>query len=178
LMAKMLPLLLLYLLVPSQMCLAQGSELRKVDIVAIKRMHLRGTDAEFLANVVVIIKNDGDINLKLRNMKFDVSFGQEGNSVPFGKANVEEIIIPKGTEGNPGKVELNLNVKVGPKNDSTVNRLVSLFNMMANPETAPSMLLSGTAEVGTETERGWIYQSNVKAELKFKPSLQREVLFN
>jgi hypothetical protein len=55
--------------------------------------------------------------------------------------------------------------------------MIKLFNILGDPSVVPEMFLEARGEVGVRVKRGWLYQENVGAELTFKPSIQREVLF-
>jgi hypothetical protein len=154
------------------------ADLSKLDIVAIKSINITSSGTNYMAEIVALVSNKGDQNLKLKDVNFNVKFQGQDNVLDFGNAKVDELVVPKASDPqNPTTVDLKLKVKVGPKTESTVSRLVDMFNMVGNPAISPVMLLDGTAEVGREVEKGWIYQSGIRAELKFHPSVQRQVLF-
>ncbi len=160
------------------LALAQGADVGKLDIQAIKSLQVRVEDRNYVSDAVVIISNGGDKAIRLRNFNFDVQFKGDSATVPFGKAPMKEAVdVPKAVDGKASTVTAKIVSVVGPTNDETVGRLIQLFNFVGNPECKLVLVLNGEGEVGIQLEnRGWAYQT-VKLELEFTPTIQREVLF-
>ena len=158
---------------------AATPDLSKIDIAAINSMKLRTDGMAFFMDVDLLLKNDGDKDIKLKDINFEVKFKGKDGVVNFGTAPVDELIIPGKAVGapNPGTLTTTLQVKIGPKGEKTLERMVKLFNIVADPASPLIMLLEGAGEVGLKVEKGWIYQKGIKADLEFSPTIQREVLF-
>jgi len=162
-----------------QHSMAQGPNLAALDIVAIKSIQLRSDDSGFYSEVKVLFKNDSDKAIKFKNANFDITFKDKGETIPFGNSPLKELVVPpKSGEGTVGgQTEAVLDIKIGPKDDKTVMLLIKLFNIIGNPSNSLIMILEGTGEVGHKIEKGWIYQTGMRAELEFVPTIQREILF-
>ena len=162
-----------------QPSMAQGPDLAALDIVAIKSIQLRSDESGFYSEVKVLFKNDSDKAIKFKNANFDITFKDKGETILFGNSPLKELIVPpKSGEGTvEGQTEVVLNIKIGPKDDKTVGLLIKLFNIIGNPSNSLVMILDGTSEVGHKIDKGWIYQTGMRAELEFIPTIQREILF-
>ncbi len=162
-----------------QVSLAQGPDLAALDIGAIKSLQVSEDDSGYYSNVEVLIQNKGNKPLKLKNTNFEVKFREDQKVLPLGIAEIDELIVPPSTEetSSSGEIAVELNVKIGPKDNKTVERLLHLFNIVGNPSNSLIMVLEGTGEFGTKVENGWIYHTGMKAELEFVPTIQREILF-
>ena len=158
---------------------SQGPDLAALDIAAIKSIQLNSDDSNFYSQIVVILENSSDKDIKFKNANFSIVFKDQGQTIPFGNSPVGELIIPaKGGEGSAGgQAEFSLTLTIGPEDDNTVGTLLKLFNIVGNPSHSLLMVMEGTGEVGHKVEKGWIYQTGIRAELEFTPSIQREILF-
>ena len=167
------------LLLGIQLVMAQGPDLSALDIYAIKQVQIREYNKRFYSQVKIIFENDSDKAIKLKNADFKVSFRDGGVNIPFGKAPLEELVIPPkaGLGSDPGQVEATLEVMIGPKNNNTVGTIIQLFNIVGNPLSSVVMVLDGIGEVGHKVDKGWVYQTGMRAELEFVPTIQREILF-
>ena len=177
--------IMIFLCLGIQTPMAQASDLGALDIAAIKSIQINSDSSDYFMDVVVILENSGDKDLKLRNINFDVKFKEKNQTnvlKPITKAPLTELIIP-GKTGNSevSQVEAKLHVRLGPKNEETVQTLLQLFNIVGNPSNTIVMILEGVGEVGSkvqhDTKKGWIYQTGLKAELEFMPKIQKEILF-
>lgn len=162
-----------------QVSLAQGPDLAALDIGAIKSLQVNEEESGYYSNVEVLIQNKGDKPLKLKNTNFEVKFRENKEVLPLGIARIDELIVPPNTgdASGVGEIAVQLNVKIGPKDNKTMGRLIHLFNIVGNPSNSLIMILEGTGEFGAKVENGWIYQTGMKAELEFVPTIQREILF-
>ena len=159
--------------------LAQTSVFDALDVQAIKSIRLGAVDSDYTAEILVLFVNEGENPIKLKDLDFNVRFKDGETVISLGKAPLAEIVIPgRGEDGHPGIVEAKLNMTIGPKNEETFGLMIRLFNIVGNPENTLAMMLDGTGEVGTKTKRGWVYQTGLRAELEFRPTIQREVLFD
>ncbi|WP_069472123.1 hypothetical protein [Candidatus Marithrix sp. Canyon 246] len=151
----------------------------KIDINAIKSISLKKTDDAFKANLIVKFSTTAKMELKFRNTNFKITFKDDNDkSIYFGSTKSELFILPPSKNGNLTFKEQKLEVYIGKNDTKTMDRLIDLFNVIANPETDFEMIISGTTEVGTKAKRGWIYQGQVEIEnFTFYPTIQREVLF-
>lgn len=156
---------------------AQMDKIANLDIKAIQKLQFEEKDKDLIAKNVVVFANGGDSEVKLRNATFKVSLKSGGKTIPMGEGPIEELVFPAGTEEGPAELTKEMVLKVGPKNEETIQRLISLFNVIGDPASKFTMVLEGTSEVGFKAERGWIYQKGITVELEFQPSIQREVLF-
>jgi hypothetical protein len=153
---------------------AQGAELQKLDIKAVKSLQVFQDREGFKTRVVLVISNDNASQVRLRNTKFRVQLRNEldmGDPIHLGVARKAEIVLDQ------ARNLVTLDVEVGPKNDDSIGRLIQMFNLIGNPENRIGMLLDGEGEAGVKGDRGWIDQTGLKANLQFKPQVQREVLF-
>jgi hypothetical protein len=151
----------------------------KLDIKAIKSISIKKTDDALKANLIVKFSTTAKMELKFRNTNFKIVFKDDNDqSIYFGSTKSELFILPPSKNGNLTFKEQKLEVYIGKNDTETMNRLIDLFNIIANPETDFQMIISGTTEVGTKVKRGWIYQGQVEIEnFTFYPTIQREVLF-
>mgnify|MGYP000995745499 CR=1 FL=1 len=161
---------------------AQQEAVNALDVKAIKSMQLQEKSGKYIAEVGVIFVNKSDKESKMRKATFDVAFKSGDVSIPFGKANLDELVLPAGEKAEDGTVtsaekEVTLTVTVGPKDSETFSRLVGLFNIIGNPESELTMQLNGQGELGMKVDKGWVYQQNMAVELEFVPTIAREVLF-
>lgn len=158
---------------------AQSAQVEKVDIRAIKSIQIVPESNAFTAVVVIHISNDNDVAVQFRRPQFKVFLREDmtaGKTVEIGTAS-PEVIELKSTKNNAPMNEITLKVHMGPQNARTQERFINILNIVGNPANPVGMLMEGTGEVGAEERRGWVYQSGVKASLRFKPNVQREVLF-
>lgn len=151
----------------------------KLDIKAIKSINLKQTDKEFRADVVVQFSTSAKAAIKFRKADFVITFEDDkGTEVYLGTTQSEELFFPASEDGTEKLKEEMLDVYVGKNDLNTITRLISLFNLIGNPEVEFTMILSGTTEVGTKARRGWLYQGRIEIEdFTFHPTIQREVLF-
>jgi hypothetical protein len=151
----------------------------QLDIKAIKSISIKKTDDAFKANLIVKFSTSSKMELKFRNTNFKITFKDDNDqSIYFGSTKSELFILPASKNGNLTFKEQKLEVYIGKNDTKTMDRLINIFNIIANPETDFEMIISGTSEVGTKAKRGWIYQGQVEIEnFTFYPTIQREVLF-
>jgi len=160
--------------------LAQIEISEKIDIRSINKMEMYKSRGQFRIKVTVTLTNGNDRNVKFRDIYFKLRFRSGEEDLYLGRSDmVSEMIIPYARgAGEPGELEQTLDVEVGPITWSTVDRLMDIFNLLSDPGNRTfSLYMEGDGEVGMERkDSGWIYQ-DYKAELIFKPDIQREVLF-
>lgn len=151
----------------------------KVDIKAIKSISLIKNKDNFRADVVVQLSSWAKVALKFKAADFVITFKDEkGQDIFLGTTQPKEIIFPQSEEGFETLTDQKLEVFVGKNNIDTINRLIHLFNLIGNPNSEFTMVLSGTTEIGMKAKRGWIYQERIELEnFTFHPTIQREVLF-
>jgi len=151
----------------------------QIDIKAIKSINLNQTEQEFRADVVVQFSTLAKAAIKFRQADFIILFKDDkGKDIYLGTTHADEILFPGSQNGTEKLIEIQLDVYVGKNNLKTVTRLIELFNLIGNPDSEFTMMLSGTTEVGTKAKRGWIYQGRIEIEeFAFNPTIQREVLF-
>jgi hypothetical protein len=151
----------------------------QLDIKAIKSISIKKTDDAFKANLVVKFSTVAKAELKFRNTNFKITFKDDNDkSIYFGSTKSELFILPPSLDGNLTFKEEQLEIYIGKNDTATMDRLIDLFNLIANPESEFQMIVSGTTEVGTKVKRGWVYQGQVEIEnFTFYPTIQREVLF-
>ncbi|MCK5718968.1 MAG: hypothetical protein KAH84_03340 [Thiomargarita sp.] len=151
----------------------------KIDIRAIKSIKIKQTDQEFRAEVIVQFSTSAKTELKFKNANFELVF-KDGNhqKIYLGNTKPPEITFPASPNGDEKFTEELLDVYVGKNELPTIARLIQLFNLIGNPDSAFEMILSGTTEIGIRAKRGWIYQGEIEIEdFVFYPTIQREVLF-
>lgn len=151
----------------------------KLDIKAIKSINLKQTEQEFRADVVVQFSTLAKAAIKFRQADFIIIFKDDkGKEIYLGTTHSDEILFPGIKNSTEKLIEIKLDVYVGKNNLKTLTRLIEMFNLIGNPDSEFTMILSGTTEVGTKAKRGWIYQGRIEIEeFAFNPTIQREVLF-
>jgi hypothetical protein len=157
-------------------------QIGKLDIKTIKKMEFSEKGKDLVAKNVLVFANAGASEVKLRNAEFKVSLKSAGKVIPMGVSRIDELVFPAAAKGQdgalaPSELVKEMEIKVGPKDDETVAKLIAMFNVIGDPATTFTLMLEGTSEVGTKSEKGWIYQKGITVELEFQPSIQREVLF-
>ena len=189
-------LLLLALSAFSGSVFAQASLAAKLDIKSIKSIQFVERGSRIYADTIMIVTNSAENELKLRKINFAVLLGSGDLQIPIGVAETskifqlvkdeegkiirkpDEILFGVGSTQKPTEVVLELQIKVGPTNLETMQRLIGMFNVVGNPMANFSMLLNGKGEVGVKAKKGWIYQSGISVEWVFTPKVQKEVLFD
>ncbi len=151
----------------------------KIDIKAIKSINLNQTDEEFRAVVIVQFSTAAEVALKFRKANFVITFkNDKGTEIYLGTTQPETIFFPACENGTEKLIEEELDVYVGKNDLDTISRLISMFNLIGNPNSGFAMILSGTTEIGSKARRGWLYQGRIEIEdFTFHPTIQREVLF-
>jgi len=151
----------------------------KLDIKAIKSIHLKQTETEFRAQVVVQFSTLAPTAIKFRDANFVITFKDDQEQIiHLGTTQSAELLFPASEDGHEQLKDERLDVVVGQNDIKTVQRLIHLFNLIGNPNAEFSMILSGTTEVGVQAKQGWFYQGRIEIEgFTFHPTIQREVLF-
>jgi len=170
-------LLLLALSAFSGSVFAQANLVAKLDVKSIKSIQFKQRGNTIYADTVIIVTSSADTEFKLRKTDFNVQMQSRDHQIPMGTAKTGEILFEAGSVQKPSQVALELQVKVGPRNLETMQRLIGMFNVIGNPKANFSMLLDGESEVGVKAKKGWIYQKGISVELVFSPKVQKEVLF-
>jgi hypothetical protein len=153
----------------------------KLDIKAIKSIHLRQTTDAFRADVVVQFSTTAKTAIRFQEADFSIIFKDSAEQeIPLGTTQVAELIFPASEEGDEKLQDEKLDVLVGQNNVETISRLIKLFNLIGDPDADFSMILSGSAKVGMQAKRGgWMSPAgkmNIE-DFVFHPTIQREVLF-
>jgi hypothetical protein len=162
--------------------IAQQALVEKVDIKAIKSIEVTRDSAGFRARVVVLISNENETRVRFRKTAFEVYMNAEKRSestLLLGTAKAEFVL-----ESTP-KSPLNIvpfdidmgSMETPARAQETLTRFVKLVNLIGEPTNQINMHFEGSGEVGVEERRGWIDQVHLKASLRFRPQVQREVLF-
>ena len=188
-------LLLLALSAFSGSVFAQANLAAKLDVKSIKSIQFAVRGNTLYADTIMIVTNSAENELKLRKINFTVQMKSGDLQIPMGTAETskifqlvedkegkiirkpDEILFGVGSTQKPTEVVLELQIKVGPTNLETMQRLIGMFNVIGNPMANFSMLLNGEGEVGVKAKKGWIYQSGISVEWVFTPKVQKEVLF-
>jgi len=189
-------LLLLALSAFSGSVFAQANLAAKLDVKSIKSIQFAVRGNTLYADTIMIVTNSAENELKLRKINFTVQMKSGDLQIPMGTAETskifqlvkdeegkiirkpDEILFGVGSTQKPTEVVLELQIKVGPTNLETMQRLIGMFNVVGNPMANFSMLLNGKGEVGVKAKKGWIYQSGISVEWVFTPKVQKEVLFD
>jgi len=166
---------------------ADVDKLGKVSLAAVNWLQVITTNDLYVAHVEITFQNHNTNALKLRHGNFQTRIGPESKPVEAGQASLPELEIPgakigKGRAAPPitaGTVAKRIEVILGPKNDQTVEKIVRLLNVIGDTTRDVVMGLKGTTEVGIQVADGWVFKQGdaYEVELKFKPSIKREVLF-
>ncbi|MGB3975371.1 MAG: hypothetical protein WBM02_00930 [bacterium] len=178
----------LLLITISVLCMIAGStafaqieQLSKLDIKAIQKMQFIETGTSVMMKNVFVFVNKGLTDVKLRNAEFEVSLKTDDKEFYIGKGKFDELVFQAAEQKEdsivPYEFKPELEIKIGPKNDETTQKLMTLFNIIGNPDVSFTLLLKGTSEVGLKGEKGWLYQTGFAVEFEFKPKYQRTVLF-
>lgn len=158
---------------------AQMNEIAQMNIKAIKKMNFVDGGKNINLTNTIVFANAATTEIKLRNPEFKISLKSDVGSILIGTGTVPEILFPAATAEQPeAEVTQEITVTVGPKDEDTIMRLITLFNALGDPEAEFTLLLEGTTEVGVKNDKGWVYQKGISVEFEFEPSIQREVLFN
>lgn len=173
---------------------------------ATKSLRIFSENGDYGCNAVLRLSNAGDRGLRLRAGTFRLTLeaekpvdgkeaeeapsvvtGEDGKRysrphVPVGVGIADDIVLWGANDPEKPTVrEAELTFHIGPKQDETVERLIGIFNIIADPDYQLTMRMNGTAQLWAETRTangsgGWAYVRDVKVELYFKPALQRELL--
>ncbi len=172
---------------------AQREALNSLNFRAVKKVTISKKTDGFWADVLVELENKSDLKFRLRDFTYDLFFQYEprkpegesqsksadmdGDKLKFGRAEVKMVKIPQASAGTPSVTLMELKVFIGENNDETVKKILGFMSLVGNPgEIVLYAILHGTGEIGTELDKGWVYQGNMKLELELRPRIQREVL--
>jgi len=160
---------------------AQMAQMDKLDIKAVKKMEFVEKGSDLFAKNTLLFSNSGDAEVKLRNGEFKVSLKSGDKIIPMGVSKIAEMVFPAATKDGdtvrPAELSMEMEMKVGPRNEETTQKLIAMFNVIGDPGSQFTLVLEGTSEVGAKTGKGWVYQKGITVEFEFQPSIQREVLF-
>ncbi len=170
-------------LLSGQSTFAQQDELAKLDMYAIKSIRVEKKD-HVMATVTVVFKNQSGHKLRLRNGDLKVIIDEKKQdqkkktSLILGDAKIEDFTIDSAKDPeNPCVKELDVNVDMGPTNDEkTFQRLIDLVNLMCDPSREITLTLKGKTTVGVAHPRGWVDKHSYSFDLKWTPTIQREIL--
>lgn len=178
----------------------QIAELRNLDLKAVKQISFGRSDTGYTAVMAIIYSYQGKNDLRLRDCSFEISIldtpgeGKPPIRISFGTTKdfltmevteegprlvPSESAILSAPSGNGQVTEgtIYLPVKVGPSETETIDRLLQIMNVFANPKATFEVELKGGGEAALRAGRGWITQQGVGVEFLFSPTIQREVLF-
>lgn len=169
----------------TQGAFAQMENLTKLDIKEIQKIQFVENGANLDANTTLKFTNASDQEVVIKNAKFNVGLKVAGQPLAMGIANVAELSIP-GTKtdstdpNNPivttGETVQMMAVRVGPKDDATIQRLLAIFNVFGDPSAQYTMTLVGDCDVGFRTANGLIMQKGISVEFEFAPTYKPSVL--
>jgi len=150
----------------------------KLSIQKIIKMKIERTeDGIYNLKVLVCLSNKGKNTVRIRDAEVGVRLEGGGEKIKVGTTRFPEVELARADpDGVPSTKDVEFTVELGGSSEETVGRMIALFNMICNPKNSPAMLLGGKGVVGIKVERGWVYQDGVSVDLKFVPSIQREVL--
>lgn len=134
----------------------------------------------YLADVKINFYNKGALDLRFRDILFSVNL----QSVKYptfllGQGPIDQIDIPAEKNGQPGVAQYTITIDMGSKSSpATMKRMIKLFNIFGQPEQLDTVNITflGKGSIGGKIESGWVYQTNMLAELEFRPSITRSVL--
>lgn len=180
---------------------ANMETMSKLDLLAIKKVHIGQTNSEYYLEVELTFENRNADPVKLRNGSFaTVLESKEKRQKPeaksdakpksseeelediridIGHAAIDQLEIPgaagEKTAGTAGKL---ISIKLGPSQTSTTDKMVRLWNVLGDPSAPMTLVLTGTAEVGLKLPRGWVFEKDkaYDLELRFAPAVKRTVL--
>ncbi|MEW6348492.1 MAG: hypothetical protein AB1646_05485 [Thermodesulfobacteriota bacterium] len=164
-------------------CFAQQVDLSKLDMVAIKSVRVLKKE-NLVAQVTVVLKSNSEHKLRLKNADLKVIIDDKKNekskkpTLILGDAKIENLEIESAKDPQtPCIKDHEVNVDMGPAADqATQQRLVDLVNLMCDPSREISLTLKGRTTAGVAHPRGWVDKDNYSFELKWLPTIQREIL--
>jgi len=144
-----------------------------VEIRSINKVFMYVTpDKKMRMVITVLMINGSERQVKFRDTKFILRC----------KSSEVNVTLPGAASYNtPGTMLVPVDVEVGPLEGpmamDTISRMASIFNLVGDPFNMTfKMYMEGEGEVGIQTRgESWVYQP-YKAEMVFKPQVQREVL--
>lgn len=176
---------ILFLMLATGVCMAQvdvPKTLGNVDVYGIKKFEIKSTvdehnERDFTLYLAATTTNANPESLKLRNGEFEVIFqGQDGRPLLLGRTKVAEHVMSGKTGNQAGRDEMGMNVRLGPRDQETVQKILEIINIIGNPDAVVRILIRGKAEVGMKLPRGWVYEQGKKFEIElvFTPEKQRD----
>lgn len=170
----------------AQGAFAQMDKLTQIDIKEIQKIQFVEVGQSLDANTTLLFINNNTEEVVLRNAKFNVGLKVGDQPLPMGLANIAELKIPAATSSTAedgstsvtaGTLVQMLPVRVGPKDDATIQRLLAIFNVFGDPSTAYNMTLVGDCDVGfTVPGKGTVIQKGIGVEFKFAPEYKATTL--
>ena len=163
----------------------------QIKMVSINKLQIVANNDEYLANITVTFINNSTNAIKLKDGRFDTSLASTNSQIDAGPAVLSELVIPAarpgagggffghGTAATPGLVEQVISVDLGARNPETMEKIIKLVNLMGDTSADMNMNLKGTTQIGVQINDGWVFRGNdsYTVELKFVPTVKREVLF-
>lgn len=165
------------------------AKIGKMEIVSINKMIIETVGDEYFLHVGLTFQNRNPEAVKLRKGVFQTRalgkrWGQtakeaEVRTLEIGKGVLEELELP-GTANKTAKglTTAEVVIDLGPKTEATVEKMISLWNLVGNAEEQLGLLFVGSAEIGQELANGWVFEQGkkIEVELTFEPKVQRRVL--
>jgi hypothetical protein len=166
-----------------QTTFAEGIDLANLDMVSIKSISIEKKD-RLIALVTLVMKNSSGLKLRLKNADLKVIIEEQKgdqdkkSTVHLGDAKVDSFEIDSAKDPQtPTLKNFPVNVDLGPiTEEKTMQRLIDLTNMVCDPSRQISIVLKGKTVAGVANPRGWVDRENYSFELKWHPSIQREIL--
>jgi hypothetical protein len=169
---------------------ASAAKLAKVRLISINKLQVEAEAGVYTLRLSITFQNNNARALKLRHGSFqtqavaerqlDAQSEREVATLDIGEGVLAELTLP-GTRDRKtkGATTAELTVTLGPKDDATVERMVSLWNLVGNAENQITLVCKGTVELGHELSKGWVFEPGriFEVQLRFEPKVQRRVLF-
>jgi hypothetical protein len=167
-----------------------ASVVGKMEIVSVNKMIIETVDDGYVLRVGLTFQNGNPEAYKLRQGVFTTKaiakHWEQGTEKPevtsleIGQGTLEQLELPGTADKTAkGKTTAEIVVRQGAKDPATTERIIALWNLVGNAENQISLSLVGSAQIGQEVSRGWVFEGNkaYDVELTFVPKLQRKVLF-
>ncbi len=170
----------LFFIFSAAICMAQSDPsktLGNLDLNAIKKLRILTGAKDYTMSLTTSIINKNAETLRLRNGEFEVTFDRQGGGkMLVGHTRVADQVVPGKSGETPGQADMPLSVLVGPLAQPTVDRLMEAINIIGDPAAPLRITVKGTAEVGMQLPRGWVYEQGrrFEVELVFTPAFQRD----
>lgn len=152
-----------------------------IDIPEIREMQLRKDDGIYYIDVVMLIKNSGEKDIRLQNCNLNLAFAVENNGrIQLGKAMKDSVTLTKRNNG-AGNTALPLTVALGKNIEKLHLDIISsdaMNSLLTASEPVLKLSVTGGFDAGILSKIGWTYEQDLQIDWILESKIPRKVLMD